>query len=486
MNFNDVVNNISNTFNSLLFIGDIAILSITEFINYCIFRDYKNSIYRFTQGLATKNILYVKMFQSIALNKELIDETINQEIIKYSDSVPYTDDDIDWKTFYDIIDKYNLYVDHNNEYPINSGMISLVFKLYKINNDNNEVFILKMKRRNIDNKLNDAIERLKFFVDLLSYIPWFNTLDIPLLFNKNIAILKEQLDFQKEIDNTNEMRNVCKINNFIKIPIIYEEVNKEFPNAIMMEYIDGKHISYVDKSDYYEFAKLVLKYGFITVGCHGIFHGDLHAGNILFIKNDKEGLPKYQLGIIDFGIIMRIDEKIKNNMLHVFSVMFTSKPRELSTILFNSFLGPKGVLENMQEDHKNNILEIIENVIIVIMKKSNETNQSLLFDFIINFNNYLSSNNLKKYGIRVNEGFIKMQMGIAMAHGISMILCEDKYMDVVDEVLNEIFHLDVFVKLLKEEESDYESEEENDDDFIIRRKRQLQEQEQIKGEIQII
>jgi hypothetical protein len=65
----------------------------------------------------------------------------NQEIIKYSDSVPYHINDIDWKTFDKIIEKYDLQ-DNIGYSSIKSGMISIVFKLKKKNSD--DFLILKM------------------------------------------------------------------------------------------------------------------------------------------------------------------------------------------------------------------------------------------------------------------------------------------------------------------------------------------------------
>lgn len=446
MYFIEIIGYTINTMKSLLFIGNMVFFSVSELMYYLFYRDYKNSISRIIKQLTNKNILYVKMFQAIALNKDLIDETINQEIIKYSDSVPYTEDDIDWNSFYKITEKYNL--EEDNDMPIKSGMISIVFKLKK--KESGEFLILKMKRKNINEKLNDGIERLKFIVGLFSYIPWFNTLEIPLLFNKNVIILKEQLDFNKEIKNTIEVRELCKNNCYIKIPFIIEEVTKIFPNVIMMEFIDGKHISELEAEDYYDFAKLVIKYGCISVSCHGIFHGDFHSGNILFIKNDKIdcSLPKYQIGIIDFGIVMKINECVKNNFLKIFTELFTGNHRENAILLIEVLLEPKNLLINLPNEDSENIIDIVEDILQNILKKSKSANQSLIFDFIINFNNYLNSQNLKKYGITINKDFIKIQMGVAMAHGISMILCKDNYIEVSNEVVNEIFHLDELTTLL--------------------------------------
>jgi len=460
MGFINFLHNLSNNMSSLLFICDITLFSFYESMYYLIYRNYKNSIHRITSQLSKKNVLYVKMFQAFALNNKIIDETINQEIIQYSDSVPYDFNDIDWKTFYNVIDKYNL-DDNYDSTSVKSGMISVVFKLKKLDSDN--YLILKMKRKDIDKKLDDAIEKLKFIVWILSLFPLFNKLEIPLLFNKNIIILKEQLDFNIEVDNTIEMREVCKNNTYIKIPYVFKEATELYQNVILMEFIEGKHISNIDPEDYYHFAKLVVKYGCINTCCHGMFHGDLHSGNILFIKNNNEQEKscnhKYQLGIIDFGIVMRVNDCVKNKFVLLYSEFVTSKPRETAIKLIDILLEPKGFIDELQVEDKNYIINIISDIVTVIIEKSKKEFQSLIFDFVFNLNNYLNNKDLKKYGIKINEEFIKIQMGISMAYGLGMILCKDNYIDVINEVLNEVFHLDVFEKLMDDEYYD-ESESE--------------------------
>lgn len=451
-------------FKSLFFIGNLFFIFSSEYLHYMIFKDYEKTISRITKTLIKQNVLYIKMFQAFALNKKMIDETINKEIIKYCDNAPYYEEDIDWNTVYDITSKYNL--NSENAYPINSGMVSVVFKFPVIKEDNKlpiEYKILKLKRKNIDYELDEAIERLKFIVSIISFIPWANTLEIPLLFNRNVNILKEQLNFKREVSNIIEMKESCKNNNFIKVPEVYEEITENHNNAILMEYIDGTSIHKVEPEDYNIYAKLVIKFSFITFICNGIFHGDLHSGNILFIKNNENSLlPKYQLGIIDLGIIMRVNEQCKSGIANILQVLFTSNPRKISTILFDVLLEPKGILNSLPIKHKEDILNIIETVITTILTKSKNTNQQLLFDFIINFNNYLGSTDLKKYGIKVNDEFIKFQIGIAMAHGISMELCKDDLMILVGEVLNEIFHLDIMANLIEDDED--EDEDENEDE----------------------
>jgi predicted unusual protein kinase regulating ubiquinone biosynthesis (AarF/ABC1/UbiB family) len=188
-------------------------------------KNYSLFIQKITHRLASKNILYVKFFQAISLNNNLIDGAMNQELIKYTDSVPYCGDDIDWEVITKLKTVYE--IDFlSNSTPINAGMISLVYKMnYGIQN---QEVIVKIKRVNIEKKLNDAIDKMKFMIYLLTFIPQLNHFNILESFNKNILILKSQLDFEQEVQNTMRMKDDCKNLKYIKIPKVYESVTKLF------------------------------------------------------------------------------------------------------------------------------------------------------------------------------------------------------------------------------------------------------------------
>jgi predicted unusual protein kinase regulating ubiquinone biosynthesis (AarF/ABC1/UbiB family) len=77
-----------------------------------------------------------------------------------------------------------------------------------------------------------------------------------------------------------------------------------------MEYINGMKINDIDEEDHDEFGKILAAFNAKAAFCTSFYHGDLHPGNILFIKNPTIGsyettasIPRYQIGILDFGII---------------------------------------------------------------------------------------------------------------------------------------------------------------------------------------
>ena len=55
----------------------------------------------------------------------------------------------------------------NKDKPLKSGMISLIYKARDVKT--NEEVILKLKRKNIEERLEDGIEKLLFFLKIVDF-----------------------------------------------------------------------------------------------------------------------------------------------------------------------------------------------------------------------------------------------------------------------------------------------------------------------------
>ena len=210
----------------------------------------------------------------------------------------------------------------------------------------------------------------------------------------------------------------------------------------MMEFIDGITIDKIEKEDCQGFAKQVVKFGVATSLVHGVTHGDLHRGNILFIKDETPNAKtKYKLGIIDFGIINNIEPDIRNNLFDLLSSLFTT-PADVSAskIIECGLIEPLDIIKGLPKVHIDNITQMLSNIIQTMIDKSREVNQIELYNFINDINSYLCTNTVSELGLKPCEGFVKLQLTIAMAHGITMTLCGENYIGLLDEVLNEMFH----------------------------------------------
>ncbi len=313
-----------------------------EYIKYKVgWKSKTNAIIDVAKRLALKNMLYVKMFQAYATNRTILNNELNTFFSNYTDNVAFTDDE------YDILDlkkieeesiKYypykRLHID-NGYKPIKSGLMSLIFKGSFHGDDNNTTpIVVKYLRKNIHNKFNSSVNNLVLFAKFTKKIPYIRTLNIENVILQNIVCLKDQICFRKEVNNIHKYHANWKDCEYIKIPFAYSEFTENLdPNIIVMEYIDGFKLDEIEQSDSDEFGKLLASFNAKAAFCNSLYHGDLHPGNILFIKepvvntesnntgsnntgSDNTGYI-YKIGILDYGIIghmTRIDQEIMFNL----------------------------------------------------------------------------------------------------------------------------------------------------------------------------
>ena len=431
-------------YKQILFLLHAFSIICAEAFMYFIFKDYSSFIERLTKKLSSINILYVKVFQAFALNNSLIDDKTNNQLLKFTDNAPWTESDIRFEDLIEIEDKYNLQFENGFYTPMNTGMISIVFKAY--DKTNNKTVIVKTKRQNIEQKLDDAIDNLMFFMYILSFIPLVNKYQIAEVINKNIGFVRQQTNFSEEVDNMIRMKNNCKNLKYVKIPEVYKEVTDNYPNIIMMEYIDGITIDKILKEDYECFAKQVMKFGFVTSVVHGVTHGDLHAGNILFIKDETDEKYTHKIGVLDFGIVYDIENNYKTMLFESITEMFTSSSRVSAEKFINSgIIEPFDVLKNLPINHYNNIVNFTAEIIEETVQNSKKANQLQLYKFLYKFKSYLSNNEISELGLRPSDNFVKSQLVMAMSHGVTLTLCNDDYFTVADTVLNELFHINMIL-----------------------------------------
>lgn len=425
------------TIQNIFFLFNASWIILFELFLYGLFKNFDSFVDRLTHKLASINILYVKMFQAFALNNALIDDKTNNKLLKFTDNAPWSPKDLDPDTLIKLEDEYDILFKDGFE-PINSGMISLVFKGYK---RTGEVVIIKIKRKNIEENLDDAIEKLLFFVYVLSFLPIVNKYHIPQSVKKNISIIRQQTNFYAEIQNMAKIKFNCRNLKYVKIPSANSEVTEKYPNVIFMEYINGIPINKVKSSDYEAFAKQVLKFGLVTTLIHGVSHGDLHSGNVLFIKDEDDEKYKYKVGVLDFGIIYEADTEFKQSLLEFASEMMTSPTEELAKKVLNTgLIEPLEVIQNLPKIHYDNIVKIVGDILHETIHKSKEANQLKIYHFLTTFHSYMSRNELLELGLKPSDHFVKTQLALAMSHGVTLTLCKDDYINLTDQVLNDLFH----------------------------------------------
>jgi predicted unusual protein kinase regulating ubiquinone biosynthesis (AarF/ABC1/UbiB family) len=447
-------NNIKNKFNYYWISLNLFLDNIWFLISVCwilfdeisysyLFKNQDKLVNNLTKRLANQNILCVKIFQAFALNNNIFSEHQMNFLINYTDSAPWTNKDIDIHTLFQMEKVFNLEI-LNNYKPVKSGMISLVFKCID-KNKMDEIIIIKIKRNNIETILNDGIQKMLFCINLLSFMPIVNNYQISKIIHDNIHLIDQQIDFKKEVQNICIMKQNCKNLKYVKIPFVYPEVTNHFSNVIMMEYIKGITIKDIKNIDYEEYSKQIIKFVLVTTLINVTCHGDLHMGNILFIKDENDTKYKYKIGILDFGIIYEID-KIKNTLYYVFANMYTDLPQQIAqTILESGIIEPADCIIKLPKKHHEYLLFILTKFINDTIYISKHFCQINVFKALYELNDYIVENNLTVNGNQIKpcDDLIKIQVIFTMLYGVIFKLCGTSYLEIMNKVMIDLFHIDV-------------------------------------------
>jgi len=441
---------VSEFISHIWFLFHLLFIVMREMGIYFIFRDYESFIIRLSDSLSKKNMLYVKVFQSLALNNNIIDDKINKYLLNFTNNAPWKQSDINMQTLLSLEKEYNIQIE-NNYKPINSGMISLVFKGFITNNNssNNNCYstpvVIKMMRENIEARLNNDINHLLFCIYCLSFIPIIDNYQISEVINNNIHLIQQQTNFHQEIRNMQQMQQNCKKLKYVKIPTVYSDVTLKYPNIILMEYIEGKTLQNVDKSDYDIYAKHLIKFVLVTLFMNGCCHGDLHIGNILFLKDEAEEKNKYKIGILDFGIVYEI-KTTRDAVFYLLSNLHDTLPEELAKkTFFSGIIEPVECLEKLNNHHYTNITKMLTHFINVIVNIDKTISPMHMFKLLTDINQYIVNNNLMVEGFRIrpSDDLVKFKVIISMLHGVILTLCNYNYIELVNQVMRETFHIDV-------------------------------------------
>ena len=209
----------------------------------------------------------------------------------------------------------------------------------------------------------------------------------------------------------------------------------------MMEFINGMKMNQIEETDYDGFARQVIKFGFVTTIVHGVTHGDLHSGNILFIKDENDEKYKYKIGVLDFGIIYELDNEYKVSLFELLTDMFNMPVKEGAIKLLDSvIIQPTGILHQLQKEDYENIVNMLSDILNDTIHVSKKANQIQIYHFLSKFKEYITKPEISKLGIKLSDHFLKTQLVLAMSHGITLSLCKDNFMDLADSVINELFH----------------------------------------------
>ena len=443
-------NNIFDLYNTFFMFYNFFKISYIFLSQFLIFHS-KNIIYKFqkfpylerlelikniTYKLEELNIVYVKVFQSLCLDKNILNEQEREFLIKYTDSVPYNSDDINYELLDTLESKYNIRL--QDIQVINSGIVGIVFKGIHGNHNDSKV-VIKILKNNIEQRLNQVFNEIEFITNIIKYIPYLNNLNLNKLFLDNKESLLNQIDFVNEVKNIKLFKEKNKNLEEYIIPHVYEEITNEYNNIIVMENIQGLKIDQIKKMDPYiknEFGKLLVKFGVVSILYNSAIHNDLHAGNVFFYINDNDNSkPKYQLGLIDFGICVFPNRENQNIYYTFFYEIIINQNFNNIKYVIKNIINEREYFEKMPENLKLNLI----NESIELFKKYSLTCLDAYFLFLF-------CKILKKYKLTFTKESNEIFFGCFTVNALANELCIN-FNETQKEVLNNLSYINNLLEI---------------------------------------
>jgi predicted unusual protein kinase regulating ubiquinone biosynthesis (AarF/ABC1/UbiB family) len=241
-----------------------------------------------------------------------------------------------------------------------------------------------------------------------------------------------------------------------------------------MEYIDGMKITEIDPEDYDPFGRVLAAFNANAAFCSSIYHGDLHPGNILFIKDRRDSTKNvdgdhafiYKIGILDFGIIGRLsheDQEILFKALkyiyqrkfnHIIELIISQDLSEIANV--NNTTTSRASIPTKNTERYNNLREELKRVLVAY------TTPEIKFFGVSEIYeiNYILNN----YGLMFKRSLYRLFITVAIMDSIGTRLgTKMSYMQYMTDMVVEIFNIKVDDSDSENDEVDDEVEVEDDE-----------------------
>jgi ubiquinone biosynthesis protein len=261
---------------------------------------------------------FVKFGQLLSTRTDLLPEPFIEEFVKLQDNVrPLSFEVVRTAVEGELGKKIEDAYSYFNHEPLAAASIGQVHEAKLLGG---ESVVVKIQRPEIEKIIDTDISLLAFLAGLLEkYVPETQILGPRVIVDEFFRTLTFELDFVVEANNIVKMSDNMSVMPEIVIPRVYKDLSTH--KVLTLEKLEGIRVTDMKALDSAGVdRKAIVEIGakafFKSVMIDGLFHGDLHAGN-LFI------LPGNRLGIIDFGIVGRLSQKSRDQLVNMVMALLT-------------------------------------------------------------------------------------------------------------------------------------------------------------------
>ncbi|GAB3153933.1 hypothetical protein GCM10027290_47650 [Micromonospora sonneratiae] len=220
-----------------------------------------------------------------------------------------------------------LALQHVDQTPVGSGSIACV---YRARLADGRVVALKLKRPDVDRRIRTDLALLQRLVRIAERMPKMRGMPMADLVGYLNAAILGQLDFGREADNLDLLRDSISGMPDVLTPMLYRELSG--PNCLVFDFIadlDAATPALLPGPVRARLGTAVLTAAHRMMFVHGFVHCDLHPGN-LYLTRDEHVV------ILDAGYCVRLPARVRDLIGEFFGRLAVGDGRRCGEIVLES------------------------------------------------------------------------------------------------------------------------------------------------------
>lgn len=271
---------------------------------------------------------FIKLGQVLSLRPDLIGPDLAAELTSLQSQIPADPGDQVRRLIEDELQAPidELYAEFNDE-AIASASIGQVHMARL--HDGKRV-VVKVQHADIQAKVREDLEVMAGLATLAIHIPELAVWKPQVLVEQLSRSLRRELNFSRELQNLQLFAKELQHFADLKIPIPFPKLSS--PRVLTMELLSGVPVNQLSTghSDTnprcQELAKRTAEVYVEMIFLHGVYHADPHPGNVLVLDNGD-------LGLLDFGMVGRIDDRLRETIEEMLLAVASRDTALLTTLI---------------------------------------------------------------------------------------------------------------------------------------------------------
>ncbi|MEX2140900.1 MAG: AarF/ABC1/UbiB kinase family protein [Pirellulales bacterium] len=211
-------------------------------------------------------------------------------------------------------------------FPLASASIGQV---HRARSKGGQLVVVKVQHAGMTDRVRVDLDILAGLSQLAEHIPELQNYRPRAVVAEFQRTMRRELDFSRELRNQEQFAKNFRHEQTVRIPRAYAELSS--PRVLTMELLGGVPMTDAPRIHDGSFdLDLVAHRGadiYLTmIFKHGFYHADPHPGNILLLPGDV-------IGLVDFGMVGRIDDTLREQIEEMLVAIGEGDAAELTSII---------------------------------------------------------------------------------------------------------------------------------------------------------